>query len=107
MIRFIFQFQKIIFLKINSFYLNLIIINKFSLIIIIVDFIIINRLKSILVILLKNGWRYNERVTKFKDWVKKSSREKETPNVVLRNKYFISKYFQNMDFNYEIIDEEF
>ena len=50
-----FDFIKLFFFKINIFYFNLFIINKFSLVIIMVDFIIKNKFKSILVILLKKG----------------------------------------------------
>ena len=52
-IRFIFQFLKKKF-QINIFYFNLIIINKFNLVIMMIDFIIKNIFKSILVNSLKN-----------------------------------------------------
>ena len=62
MIRFIFQFEQIFFFfKINIFYFNLIIIKNFSLVIIMIDFIIKNRVKGILVISIKMGWRQNEK----------------------------------------------
>ena len=61
---FIFWFKKIIFFnRINIFKFNLIIINKFSLVIMMVDFIIKNRLKGILVISLKKGV-----TTQWKGW---------------------------------------
>ena len=50
-----FDFKKLFFFKINNFYFNLIIINNFSLVIIMVDFICKNKFKGILVILLKKG----------------------------------------------------
>ena len=48
-------------LKNKFFYFNLIIINKFNLVIIMIDFIIKNKFKSILVILLNKKWRYNKK----------------------------------------------
>ena len=71
MIKLIFRFKKIVFFfKINIFYLNLTTTKKFSLAIIMDDYIIKTRFKGILVISIKKSDETMKRVTNFKDWIK-------------------------------------